>query len=121
MLLVIACVNVSSLLLVRSESRKREIAVRGALGASPARLTRQFVTEALVLVVAGGALGLLFAYGGMQVLLRLISKDMLAYVPYLAGVNLNLHVIAFAASDPVPCCGRLRNDSCFASAVDGVA
>jgi macrolide transport system ATP-binding/permease protein len=97
LLLVIACVNVSSLLLVRSESRKREIAVRGALGASPARLTRQFVTEALVLVLAGGLLGLLFAYGGMQVLLRLISKDMLAYVPYLAGVNLNLHVIAFAA------------------------
>jgi macrolide transport system ATP-binding/permease protein len=98
LLLVIACVNVSSLLLVRSESRKREIAVRGALGASPARLTRQFVTEALVLVLAGGLLGLLFAYGGMQVLLRLISKDMLAYVPYLAGVNLNLHVIAFAAT-----------------------
>jgi macrolide transport system ATP-binding/permease protein len=98
LLLAIACVNVSSLLLVRSESRKREIAVRGALGASPARLTRQFVTEALVLVFAGGLLGLLFAYGGMQVLLRLISKDMLAYVPYLAGVNLNLHVLAFAAA-----------------------
>jgi len=98
LLLAIACVNVSSLLLVRSESRKREIAVRGALGASPARLTRQFVTEALVLVVAGGLLGLLFAYGGMQVLLRLISKDMLAYVPYLAGVNLNPHVLAFAAA-----------------------
>ncbi len=98
LLLAIACVNVSSLLLVRSESRKREIAVRGALGASPARLTRQFVTEALVLVFAGGLLGLLFAYGGMQVLLRLISKDMLAYVPYLAGVNLNPHVLAFAAA-----------------------
>ena len=55
LLLVIACVNVSSLLLVRSEARKREIAVRGALGASPARLMRQFVTEALVLVFAGGA------------------------------------------------------------------
>jgi macrolide transport system ATP-binding/permease protein len=98
LLLAIACVNVSSLLLVRSESRKREIAVRGALGASPARLTRQFVTEALVLVFGGGLLGLLFAFGGMQVLLRLISKDMLAYVPYLAGVNLNLHVLAFAAA-----------------------
>ena len=98
LLLVIACVNVSSLLLVRSESRRREIAVRGALGASPARLTRQFVTEALVLVLAGGMLGLLFAYGGMQALLRLISKDMLAYVPYLAGVNLNLHVVAFAVA-----------------------
>jgi macrolide transport system ATP-binding/permease protein len=98
LLLMIACVNVSSLLLVRSESRKREIAVRGALGASPGRLTRQFVTEALVLVIAGGFLGLLFAYGGMQVLLRLISKDMLAYVPYLAGVNLNSHVVLFAAA-----------------------
>jgi macrolide transport system ATP-binding/permease protein len=96
LLLVIACVNVSSLLLVRSESRKREIAVRGALGASPSRLVRQFITEAALLVCAGGLLGILCAYGGMQVLLRMISKDMLAYVPYLAGVRLNLHVVLFA-------------------------
>jgi macrolide transport system ATP-binding/permease protein len=98
LLLIIAYVNVASLLLVRSESRKREIAVRGALGASRARLTRQFITEALVLVFAGGLLGLLLSYGAMQTLLRLISKDMLAYVPYLAGVNLNSHVVAFAAA-----------------------
>ena len=98
LLLMIACVNVSSLLLVRSESRRREIAVRGALGASPSRLTRQFITEALVLVLAGGLLGLVFAYSGMHVLLKLISKDALAYVPYLAGVNLNGHVLAFAAA-----------------------
>jgi macrolide transport system ATP-binding/permease protein len=98
LLLVIACVNVSSLLLVRSESRKREIAVRGALGASRARLMRQFLTEALVLVVAGGLLGLLCAYGAMQVLLRLISKDMLSNMPYLGGISLNLHTIAFAAA-----------------------
>jgi macrolide transport system ATP-binding/permease protein len=96
LLLLIACVNVSSLLLVRSEARKREIAVRGALGASPARLARQFITEALVLVVAGGALGLLCADGAMQMLLRLISKDMLAYMPYLGGIGLNAHVVGFA-------------------------
>src|SRR5262245_18483612 len=50
LLFVIACVNVASLLLVRSEGRKREMAVRGALGASPSRLFRQFVTEGMVLV-----------------------------------------------------------------------
>jgi macrolide transport system ATP-binding/permease protein len=98
LLLAIACVNVSSLLLVRSEARKREIAVRGALGASRSRLARQFTTEALVLVVAGGLLGLLFAYGAMQVLLHLLSKDMLAYMPYLGGIRLNSHVVMFAAT-----------------------
>ena len=61
LLLLIACVNVSSLLLVRSESRKREIAVRGALGASLRRLTSQFVIEGLLLVAAGGSVGLAFA------------------------------------------------------------
>ena len=96
LLLVIACVNVSSLLLVRSEARKREIAVRGALGASRTRLVRQFITEALVLVIAGGALGLLCAYGAMQVLTRLLSKEMLSYMPYLRGIGLNSHVVVFA-------------------------
>jgi predicted permease len=98
LLLVIACVNVSSLLLVRSEARRREIAVRGALGASQARLVRQFVTEGLVLVVVGGALGLLCAYGAMQVLMRMISKDMLSYMPYLSGIGLTAHVVAFAGA-----------------------
>jgi predicted permease len=96
LLLLIASLNVSSLLLVRSESRKREIAVRSALGASPARLIRQFVTEGVVLVVAGSALGLLCAEWAMQLLARLIPTDMLGGMPYLQGLGLNWHVLVFA-------------------------
>jgi len=98
LLLFIACVNVSSLLLVRAESRKREIAVRGALGASLLRLTRQFAIEGLVLVAAGGSVGLAFADGAMQILSHLISKDMMANMPYLQGLELNPHVLIFAAT-----------------------
>ena len=96
LLLLIACANVASLLLVRSESRKREIAVRGALGASRARLMCQFVTEGLVLVVAGCTLGLLAASGAMGLLIKLIPADMLNGMPYLAGLGLNLRVMLFA-------------------------
>jgi len=97
LLLVIACVNVSSLLLVRSESRKREIAVRGALGASRGRLIRQFVTEGLALIFVGTLLGLAAADGAMQILTRLISQDLMANLPYLAGLGLNFHVLLFTA------------------------
>jgi macrolide transport system ATP-binding/permease protein len=98
LLLIIACVNVSSLLVVRSESRRREIAVRGALGASRPRLIRQFVTEGLVLVVAGTAFGLALAALLVRVLLGLISKDVMSYTPYLSGLGLNLHGVGFAAA-----------------------
>ncbi len=96
LLLLIACANVSSLLLVRSESRRREIAVRGALGASRARLTRQFVTEALALVAAGTGVGVVLAAGGMQILSQMISKTMMIGMPYLRGLGLNSHVLIFA-------------------------
>lgn len=98
LLLLIACVNVSSLLLVRSESRRREIAVRGALGASRIRLIRQFTAEGLVLVAAGSIVGLASAQLVIQILMRLISKDMMAGMPYLTGLGLSLHALAFAVA-----------------------
>ncbi|MGB6689445.1 MAG: ABC transporter permease, partial [Terracidiphilus sp.] len=96
LLLLITCVNDVNLLLVRSETRKREIAVRGAMGASLARLVRQLVTEGLVLVAAGTLLGLALAQLAMQLLLRLIPQTVLAGMPYLRGLGMNVRVIAFA-------------------------
>jgi macrolide transport system ATP-binding/permease protein len=96
LLLVIASVNVASLLLVRAESRKREMAVRGALGASPRRLARQLITEGLLLAVTGGALGLALAAQAMRLLAFLIPKKMLATMPFLRGLGLSWHVAAFA-------------------------
>jgi predicted permease len=97
LLLLIASVNVASLLLVRAESRKREIAVRSAIGASSARLIRQFVTEGLALVAAGAALGLASAYWAMRLLTNLLSTEALERMPYLQGLGLNVRVLAFAA------------------------
>ena len=98
LLLLIACVNVTSLLLARSESRKREIAVRGALGASQARLVRQFATEGAVLVTCAGVLGLACAEWAMQLLARLIPANMMAGMPYLQGLGLNFRVLTFAGA-----------------------
>jgi len=97
LLLIIAGVNISSLLLVRSESRKREIAIRNALGAARVRLLRQFVTEGLLVVLSGTALGLLASYWTMHLLLRLMPTDMLAQMPFLQDLGLNHRVLAFAA------------------------
>ena len=94
LLLLIAAVNVAGLLLVRSEGRQREIFVRKALGASSTRLASQFVTEALVLAAAGGALGLASASVAIQLLHGLISGDFLARLPFLDAAGLNGRVMA---------------------------
>jgi macrolide transport system ATP-binding/permease protein len=98
LLLLIACVNVASLVLVRSESRRREIAVRGALGATPARLVWQFVSEGLLFAAFGGVAGVIVAAGLMRLLARLVPKDMASNMPFLEGVGLNAHTGAFAAA-----------------------
>ncbi len=97
LLLLIASINVTSLLLVRSESRRREMAVRSALGASRARLLSQFVTESAILVSAGSALGLAAAFWVIQLLIRLIPPRMMAGMPFLQGLGLHPGVLAFAA------------------------
>ena len=98
LLLLIACVNVASLVLVRSESRRHEIAVRGALGATRLRLVRQFVTEGLLLALFGSSAGIVVSVGIMKILGRLVPKDMAAKMPFLGGVGLNAHTGILAAA-----------------------
>jgi predicted permease len=96
LLLLIACVNVASLLLVRSETRRRELAVRRALGATRARLFRQFVIEGLVIVFFGSVAGLISSRWAMQILVGLVPQDMLAAMPYFDDLALNSRVLIFA-------------------------
>ena len=95
-LLLIASVNVTTLLLARSDKRRREIAVRGAIGASFPRLCHQFAIEGFVLASAGGIIGLTFAEWGIRLLTRLVPVAKMESMPYLRGASLNATTIAFA-------------------------
>jgi macrolide transport system ATP-binding/permease protein len=98
LLLLITLVNVTALLLARSDKRRREIAVRGALGASPSRLIRQFAAEGFVLAALGGLFALLFADWGMRFLMRLIPTAKIETMPYLRGLHLSPLTILLGCS-----------------------
>jgi predicted permease len=93
LVLLIACANVANLLLARGTARQKEIGVRRSLGASSGRLVRQFLTESLLLAVAGGALGCVLANWGSRVLLAMISP---ATHPLYLDLSIDPRVLGFS-------------------------
>jgi len=93
-LLLIACANVANLMLNRSAARQGELAIRMSLGATRGRLARQFLTESLVLALAGGALGVLLAVGGTGLLVSALPAGL--DLPRAREIGADLPVLAFA-------------------------
>jgi predicted permease len=96
LLLLLACANVSILLLARGTSRAREFVVRAALGASRGRLMRQLLVESLLLALSGAALGLAAGYWGLPAMLRLLPPNSVP-VGNLMAVPVNVLVLLFSA------------------------
>ena len=90
--LLIACANVTNLTLARAETRRREIAVRSALGAGQGRLARQFLTESLVTAILGGAMGVLVGFLGVRGLVAAFGRD----IPRSDEIGINVIVLAFS-------------------------
>ena len=91
LVLLIAVSNVANLMLARATARQREIAIRLSIGASKGRLVRQFMTECLMLSLAGGALGILLAFAGVYALRRLGPRDW----PRLNEIGIDIRVLGF--------------------------
>jgi predicted permease len=94
LVLILACANISSLLLIRMTTRAREMAIRTAIGAGRSRLARQLLTETVLIAVLGGAAGTLLAYFGLRVLVELGPHN----IPRLSEASLNLPALIFAAA-----------------------
>ena len=92
--LLIACANLANLLLARAESRRREFAMRAALGAGRGRLFRQSLAEGLLLSLGGGLMGLWIAAAGVPALIRLYPD----ILPRTGGVTIDVPVLLFAAA-----------------------
>jgi putative ABC transport system permease protein len=92
LVLLIACVNVTNLVLARGAQRQGEIAMRAALGAAPTRLIRQLITESLLLAIVGGTLGLLITQAGIRLLVALSPAEL----PRVSAIHLDSAVLAFA-------------------------
>jgi len=115
LLLIIACANVCSLLLVKASARVREIAVRTALGATRSRLLRQLITESLLLGLASGALGVLLAYAGIPALLSLIPVDLPLWMNFspdyrVLGFAVGVSLLTTLAFGIVPAFGSFHSD-----------
>jgi putative ABC transport system permease protein len=93
LLLLIACSNVSNMLLAQATAREKEMSVRAALGASRWRLVRQLLVESFVLALGGAAVGCLLAYGGIKALVAFIPQDS---IPHEAVIALNVPVLLFS-------------------------